>query len=65
MFRDRKRRPNMAIPQPSATTRAEHITAAEDALARAYKLADANENVDPEFWLSLSAQHSILVQLKA
>ena len=29
------------------------------------KLADANENVDPEFWLSLSAQHSILAQLKA
>ncbi|WP_206511437.1 hypothetical protein [Rhodococcus sp. KRD197] len=55
----------MAIPQPSATTRAEHITAAEYALARAYKLADANENVDPEFWLSLSAQHSILAQLKA
>lgn len=56
---------DMAIEQSAATTRAEHITASEDALTKAYRLADGNDTVDADFWLGLAAQHSILAQLKA
>lgn len=51
------REPDMAIQQPSATTKAEHVDAAEAALASAYKLAGPNESVDPKFWLSLASLH--------
>lgn len=55
----------MAITQPTATTKAEHLAAAEAALAKAYRLADGNDTIDADFWLGLAAQHSILAQLKA
>ena len=55
----------MAIPQPTATTKAEHLAAAEAALAQAYELADGNEQVSPDFWGILCSLHLGIAQLKA
>ncbi|MGB3169439.1 MAG: hypothetical protein WBB62_08215 [Rhodococcus sp. (in: high G+C Gram-positive bacteria)] len=54
----------MAIPQPTAETKAEHLAAAEAALAEAYKLADANEQVSPDFWGILASIHLGIANLK-
>jgi hypothetical protein len=53
------------ITQPTAETKAEHLAAAEAALAKAYELADANEQVSPDFWGILASIHLGIAQLKA
>ncbi|MGB6275759.1 MAG: hypothetical protein WBF80_10215 [Rhodococcus sp. (in: high G+C Gram-positive bacteria)] len=54
----------MPIQQPTATTKAEHIAAAEAALAKAYRLADGDEKVSPDFWGILASIHLGIAGLK-
>ncbi len=54
----------MAIQQPTATTKAEHIAAAEAALARAYRLADPSYEISPDFQALLASLHLAIAGLK-
>lgn len=54
----------MPIQQPTATTKAEHLAAAEAALTKAYKLADGDEQVSPDFWGILASIHLGIASLK-
>lgn len=54
----------MAITQPTTTTKAEHLAAAEAALAKAYKLADGDEQISPDFWGILASIHLGIAGLK-
>lgn len=54
----------MPIPQPVASTKAEHLAAAESALAKAYKLADKSYEISPDFHALLASLHLNIAGLK-
>ncbi|MDI6627507.1 MAG: hypothetical protein QME72_07290 [Rhodococcus sp. (in: high G+C Gram-positive bacteria)] len=54
----------MPITPPNASTKTEHLAAAEAALAKAYRLADGDEKVSPDFWGILASIHLGIAGLK-
>ncbi|MCZ4559864.1 hypothetical protein O4160_03325 [Rhodococcus sp. IEGM 1401] len=54
----------MPITPPSASTKTEHLAAAEAALAKAYRLADKSYEISPDFHALLASLHLGIAGLK-